>query len=825
MQPFQATDYTRLNMSVLPIRVDGTKRPALLEWKHLQKSIPAQHEIDSWSAGTGLGIVCGAVSGNLEILDIDDHDWLPDFLEQLDSLGGMDIWEKLTVVRTPRPGYHLYYRCKDVTIPGNQKLAYRPPEIGEKNPKTKIETRGEGGYGIAPGSPPAVHEMNKPYELIQGTFAGIPVISGEERAILIQAARSLTRYIPPKAQEWTVKRDANPGVRGTRPGDVFSDRVSWADILKPHGWTMVKSHGSVVFWRQPEKANKGHSATTGYAGVDILFNFSSNAAPFDPNTGYTKFTAYAYLNHAGDFKAAAMDLNRQGYGVQAPRITDAEPTQEEAEIEPPDAPLPGDNSFLEYSSWNLGVRFAREWFRVAKNVNHYGWMTWKDGIWRYKADAEIKEMAKLTARRFYNDIADAPIEKQKFMERAARKLHEPAGLDRMLTMASTEKGKYKIHEEFEAFDGPEYDSMLNVLNGVVDLNTGVKYEPSSRFLITKQANVNFDPKAKCPLFDECLKYWFDGDSEMIDFFWRWVGYTMTGFTHFEHFVFLEGPGGNGKTIARETIVKMLGSYVAALPKAALMTGINDQTTNMTRVLKARMIAVTEVNKNDRLDEARTKDLVSGETQPGKLLYEDGFDFKPIGKVWMHGNHRPVITDTTESIWRRLLVVPFYKIVPDEMKDPALRYKTLLELPGILNNGIAGWQRQQDDMRFLKPVRVLNSSKDYRDEMDAVQVFLNECLAPEPHADDRVTVEHLYCVYVAWAKRNNKKILASDSFSREMTRKSYGKRKRNGRWGYEGMLLKPQFHVREEDDKDETDETEAANKEKDALALARWNDRD
>ena len=57
------------------------------------------------------------------------------------------------------------------------------------------------------------------------------------------------------------------------------------------------------------------SATTGFAGSDLMYVFSSNADPFEQHAWYTKFHAYTLLNHAGDFRAAARDLAGRGFGA------------------------------------------------------------------------------------------------------------------------------------------------------------------------------------------------------------------------------------------------------------------------------------------------------------------------------------------------------------------------------------------------------------------------------------------------------------------------------------------------------------------------------
>src|SRR5262249_7159213 len=117
------------------------------------------------------------------------------------------------------------------------------------------------------------------------------------------------------------------GRGGPGPGGDFDRRgPAWDQILTPHGWAAVREGGAVTYWRRPGKDGPGISATTGYCkgqdGADLLAVFSSNAHPFEGPSGdspcrcYGNFAAYALLNHGGDFKAAARDLARQGYGEQ-----------------------------------------------------------------------------------------------------------------------------------------------------------------------------------------------------------------------------------------------------------------------------------------------------------------------------------------------------------------------------------------------------------------------------------------------------------------------------------------------------------------------------
>jgi Bifunctional DNA primase/polymerase, N-terminal len=285
-----ALAYLQAGLSLLPVATDGTKAPAwsLLPkawddrqgrekatWKPYQTQPPTPDEVQAWySHQVGLGIIAGRVSGNLEVLDFDARELFAPWCDMVDELAP-GLVQRLPVVKTPSNGRHSYYRCE--TIAGNQKLAKRLETNGAV--QTLIETRGEGGYVIAPISPAACHPLKKPYELLDGDLADIPRITLDERTILLNAARSFNEYVEPERTISHQAKEHMASTNGDRPGDVFNVRVGWSEILEPHGWTRVGQRGEVMLWKRPSKQERGWSATTGY-GTDLLYIFSTNAAPF-----------------------------------------------------------------------------------------------------------------------------------------------------------------------------------------------------------------------------------------------------------------------------------------------------------------------------------------------------------------------------------------------------------------------------------------------------------------------------------------------------------------------------------------------------------------
>jgi hypothetical protein len=370
-----ALAYVRAGLSVIPVARGGKKLPAgrLLpeEWDEAEAKykatwnpfkgyhdkggqwipgrVPTEGELHHWFERPdppGIGVIGGAVSGNLETIDFDRRadEIFPEWcaLVQAEAPG---LLAKLCVVRTPRDpaGYHVRYRCRGATIPGNTKLAEEPvPTAGKEKLECLIETRGEGGYALAPGSPPECHESKRPYLHHSGPkLSQVEDITPAERDVLWRCAAAFDRKPVEEEQvkggRFEGKATGRTFTMGTSPGDDFNARGwEWEKILT--GWTLAAKKGKEHRWRRPGKED-GWSATTGVCFSkanrwELLKTFSSNAAPFEPGGTYSKFSAYAHLHHGSDFKAAAQALYDLGFGARWEEKTKAGGTGKASEPDP-----------------------------------------------------------------------------------------------------------------------------------------------------------------------------------------------------------------------------------------------------------------------------------------------------------------------------------------------------------------------------------------------------------------------------------------------------------------------------------------------------------
>jgi Bifunctional DNA primase/polymerase, N-terminal len=108
----------QIGMNVIPVRADGSKSPALNNWRMYQQRRVTPGEIHQWfrSPKCGLAVVTGTISGNLEALDIDSQETYQIWLTRLQQNELLrPIYERIALgylEATPDGGRHLLYRCE-----------------------------------------------------------------------------------------------------------------------------------------------------------------------------------------------------------------------------------------------------------------------------------------------------------------------------------------------------------------------------------------------------------------------------------------------------------------------------------------------------------------------------------------------------------------------------------------------------------------------------------------------------------------------------------------------------------------------------------------
>lgn len=296
-----------IGISSMPVSSD--KKPKF-SWKEYQKRLPTIQECEKWDSikEDGIAVVCGRISGNLEIIDIDNkfnkaNDIFEDICKQITN-NRIDLFDKLVLEKSKNNGYHVIYRCNKVE--GNQKLAiYENFESGEK--ATIIETRGEGGYCIIYPSPG--------YTKIQKNILQVKEITVEEREFLFDICKMYNVVTAKNTNFKNFKVNENKKSYETtenidKIGDLYNQKDDFIDILQKHGWTIIKNEADKIHFKRPGKAEKTNSATF-LLEPRLFYVFSTNAYPFESECSYSPFAVYTLLEANGDFKQAVKQLVEQ----------------------------------------------------------------------------------------------------------------------------------------------------------------------------------------------------------------------------------------------------------------------------------------------------------------------------------------------------------------------------------------------------------------------------------------------------------------------------------------------------------------------------------
>ena len=345
--------------------------------------------------------------------------------------------------------------------------------------------------------------------------------------------------------------------------------------------------------------------------------------------------------------------------------------------------------------------------------------------------------------------------------------------------------QHRLPVTTDEFDADQ--SLMNVDNGYIDLSDGTLHEHDIKKMFSKQSTVEYSDKVDCPEWKAFLKQTFNGDEELTDYIQKAVGYSLTGSVEEQVMFILYGSGRNGKSVFMDTLKHIAGSYSRTMQAKSIMVQQTSGGANsdIARLKGARLVSASEPNEGVRLDEGLIKELTGGESVTARFLYGREFEFKPEFKLWLSTNHKPIIRGTDDGIWRRLMLIPFTHQVPVDQIDKRLTYKLERESIGILNWAVDGalkWQREG----LQPPQSVRDASLAYRNEMDVLELFVNDCCEKGP--DYEAPAGQLYDTYVKWAESTGEYKMRKQKFGAEMQKKFEYARQRDGR-KYVGLRVK------------------------------------
>lgn len=379
-----------------------------------------------------------------------------------------------------------------------------------------------------------------------------------------------------------------------------------------------------------------------------------------------------------------------------------------------------------YTDAGNARRLVAAWGHLVRHVGPWSsWLVWDGKRWQRDTRGRINELAKTVAADLWHEVALLQGDDRKLAVKWAMQSENASRIRAMVDLARSDP---KVAIDPQQLDADRW--LLNTRNGTIDLRTGQRRDHDQRDLITKVAAVDHNHAAVAPQFTAFLERIIP-DPQVREFLQRWFGYCLTGDVSEHKILFAFGAGANGKSTLLNALAHVLGDYASQAAPDLLMRRRDDpHPTGLADLQGARLVLASETAEGRRLDEALVKRLTGGDPIKARHLYADFFEFDPTHKFVVATNHRPEVTGTDHGIWRRIRLVPFEVVIPDDEQDGQLEQKLRAEAAGILTwalDGAAAWRRDG----LTEPAAVVSATADYRAAMDVIGDFVSDCclLAP------------------------------------------------------------------------------------------------
>ena len=330
--------------------------------------------------------------------------------------------------------------------------------------------------------------------------------------------------------------------------------------------------------------------------------------------------------------------------------------------------------------------------------------------------------------------------------------------------------------------------IFNCKNGTLNFNTW-KFNPHRpEDMLTKMANVNYNPNADCARWRQHMQEVMLGDEDLITYLQKALGYALTGDTRFECFFILFGPTSrNGKGVTMNTFLHMLGDYGCnASPETITQkkfVNSSGPSEDIARLAGARFVNISEPDQNMVLSSALVKTLTGNDTITARMLHENSFEYKPAYKIFINTNYLPKVSDPTIFASGRVRVIPFERHFEPEEQDTGLKEELTRSgsLSGILSWCMAGLRQLCKDgfkaENFIEPDAVKNAITKYaqasggksvweaQQNSDDIVQFIADVL--EKSSGSEIRAMSAYGRYCEWCEEKGRDAYSQKMFSQKM----------------------------------------------------------
>lgn len=456
----------------------------------------------------------------------------------------------------------------------------------------------------------------------------------------------------------------------------------------------------------------------------------------------------------------------------------------EAKPEIPDAPIEAPDDPHRLARMNLD-RYEEICGGMVDNRYRLGcwrgeWWKWKNNRWVHVPMSDLKgeltesireEFERVWREEYAEWLADE--DRNPKREPVVRQVRTP--LLQYVTNAMSSEARINSNVELHSWIDKRSESRyISMKNGIFDIEAYLQDRDeiliphSPNWFSTTCLDYEFNEDANCPTWQSYIDFVMDGDQEGAKTLQEFMGYLLYPSTEFQKFLALEGQGGNGKSVFFAAIEAVIGRENISNVPLQRFHGQFD----LFQTLGKMVNICSDVAELDSVAEGALKEYTGGDSMSFDRKNKEPITARPTAKLIMSWNNRPTFRDRSDAIWRRMILVPFTRQIPESMKNPEMINPQWWiksgEVPGILNWCLAGLSRLIDNRKFSVSDRSLAAIESYKDESNIIRRFLMDNVIQEP--DSHVLAKDLYKEYVTYCSENGHKNPKNNNvFSSEISR--------------------------------------------------------
>ena len=567
----------------------------------------------------------------------------------------------------------------------------------------------------------------------------------------------------------------------------ITEGVKKADALTSQGECTVALAG-VYSWRNTH-ASLGDWEDVALKGREVTICFDADAIT-KPHVAQAMARLGKWLRHRGAAKiwylvvpAMVGDSATKGVDDYLAAGGTLKALEQARELKPPQITDTEDRFTDARLAETLATEVLDGRYVWAKGLD---WMMFTGAVWREATEVTAVE----SVRQWTVDHFQEAAARLKLDDRGAA-----AEVDGWRSTLSLAKAKALLtygrglveqsHEDFDADPGH-----LNTPTGYLELETGALRQVGADEFPTHITGARFDPDAASLVWDGFLERILP-DVAVRDFVQRLFGYALLGVVREHVMPIFTGTGANGKGTLRDAVLAAFGDYALEVDPELLMTSAHPRHATFLMELRGRrLVFCSETEKGRRFAEATMKRLVGGDPIQANRMRENPITFLPSHTLIMCTNYLPKVSGDDAAVWRRLLVVPFDVVIPEEERDGRFpeRLRESAVQSAILAWAYRGYQAYLEQ-GLAPPDSVRKRTEEYHVDSDVTGRFITDRCVMSPTV--RSTLKDLHSAYAAWFREEGGRDdipLSSRELAADLAARGIEKRKSNGGVVLRGIML-------------------------------------